>query len=618
MSKTRLTGHGVATKRGRAFGFATWSLATICFVVAISAIVISTKPWGGSMEQGTVAIAASVQSNTLRNTNEEPEFLGDGAFIEWGQDVAEAGIVTDTATVRIHGRKSADIVVTLHVDARLGVIDQPLLDDEFFVAADADVFVPVDLNRARDLHAKQFSYSTGLRASAVTTAVDGKFFISQVLPRKLLVFAEGRSAAEVHDPDSLVKKYPRGITNSAEAARIQSIIDLRNDPEDLNETGAFASGVYDFKPFERKNAASNILATRNVRFCFKTEVLFGDYANGDYWTDPNYDKTAYGIRALVQKNYLGTEIFLDYVDGDTGCTPMLALSTDATYLVRLYTRSKVGNNNVVHVYQSDDPDTYQWGTVSWAFDPDDIAEGGTATMTYPSEDNHSNNILAAASYALRRRPAGLSNHNFYFYALDCPSGGSCHSDGYIYLDMPDANRGRNSKQTITHEMGHLIGWKKDGDQSPSGHSYADIGCITCTSANDDHLIDSREWQRDAAKEGIAHFYGATAWNNKAENDCQWRGFDCAYHHDFLHIVCLGTDEDRGVEGDWLTFWWDVHRTFPLSVADIFDIWGAAAPHDWVDSSVYKRLREAADDFGLDLDYWDDWGRYNGVDEGTWL
>ncbi|MDP8222791.1 MAG: hypothetical protein P9L99_05475 [Candidatus Lernaella stagnicola] len=361
-------------------------------------------------------------------------------------------------------------------------------------------------------------------------------------------------------------------------------------------------------------------ATYNVNFCFELEVDYGStVSQGDYWIN-NSDKVARGIRAKISENG-GDVVYLAYVDEDTGCTPTLSLSSTESYQVRLYSHSRVSYDNTVKVYIHYPEDVYHQQTVDWAFVP---SFNGTAQYTYEIINNvHETNILAAASYAVDQRRAGLSEHNFYFYTQDCPSGGSCMSNGRIFLDAPykdglPEDKGRNSKFTIIHELGHLIGWKRDGDQS-AVCNYGDQGENNCLSIDHPHHMDSREYQTAAAVEGNAHFYAAAIWNDKYDNDCRYKDYDCESPGILANKLggCDGTHDNRGVEWDWLNFWWDMHSKAGLSVSDIFDIWDGANPHDWVASSVYKRLRDAALDEGVYKLVWVYWAGRNGVTEGTW-
>jgi hypothetical protein len=229
------------------------------------------------------------------------------------------------------------------------------------------------------------------------------------------------------------------------------------------------------------------------------------------------------------------------------------------------------------------------------------------------------NILAAASFALREHPAGLSGHNFYFHTHIPPDKkGAFMEDGVVYLDQ----RCKDAKTGTTHELGHLVQYLRNGSQG-SFVNYEDIGeDNNCESTDTGHEIDSREWQTAAATEGNAHFYVAATWNDETESDCEFRGVDCqggnTFQVDWLD-QCPTPLGNRGNELDWLRFWWDLYQdqNLNLSVSTIYSIWDEANPHNWTAPYVYKRLRDAAANNGVSNSSWDTWGAYNGVDHGIW-
>ena len=229
-----------------------------------------------------------------------------------------------------------------------------------------------------------------------------------------------------------------------------------------------------------------------------------------------------------------------------------------------------------------------------------------------------------ASYALRRKPAGLTAEWFKFYRETCSGdglGGACFKNGAIYID-DEESIAQNNKTGITHEMGHAVAFKSNNYQS-ANFSYSDQGATgdtLCYSPPNYHLKHSREWQSAAVNEGIAHFYAASVWNMKndpacSNNDecCYYRTDNCENLYDWLHD-CVGPYTNKGVEFDWLRFWWDVYEDMNQTVADIFKIWDEANPEDWTQSTVYSSLRTSAIQNGLSENTWDIYAFVNGVDE----
>ncbi|NLH48436.1 MAG: hypothetical protein GX444_07515 [Myxococcales bacterium] len=367
---------------------------------------------------------------------------------------------------------------------------------------------------------------------------------------------------------------------------------------------------------------SNAFAlSQSVRFCFRIDINLSDASNteGDYIINNN-PIVAYGINAKVSENGTGIDLFNGWTDADTGCTPYMTMSTLKSYYIRAYSISKSAESNYIKVHVGS-------GTGIYTKPLDlDFTPNGSGTCTYhwehdpnQSDDFNEGNVLAVASFAIRRKPAGLAAKWFEFYDETCsgdPNDGACFKNGNIYID-DGGNIAQNAKTGITHEMGHAVGYFSNGNQGAL-HSYSDTGSnLVCASTDDGHNSHSREYQRAAAVEGIAHFYAAAVYNIQNEGDCTFRTEDCEIMADWLHNQCREPYDNRGVENDWLRFWWDVYNVFDLNVDDIFNIWNYANPNTWTDESVYYRFRNVAMNQGFNMATWDLLGMHNGVYEGTW-
>jgi hypothetical protein len=271
------------------------------------------------------------------------------------------------------------------------------------------------------------------------------------------------------------------------------------------------------------------------------------------------------------------------------------------------------------VYTGSSGSTLHQQTVDWDYDPPLVP--GTAFYVYEIiNQEHETNVLAAASFAVREHPAGISSNNFYFHT-HTPGDVGAYFDGVlgrVYLDQI----AKDAKTGTTHELGHYIGWKRDSNQAAEC-DYGDTGegDPDCDSTSTGHYIDSREWQTAAAYEGLAHFYAAATWNDESESDCEFRGEDCeggttGHQVDWLD-QCDGNLTNKGNELDWLRFWWDLHTDLDASVADIFLIWGDANPHNWDSSQVFARLRQHAPSHGISTGNFEAWGATNGNNHGVW-
>ncbi|NLH47416.1 MAG: hypothetical protein GX444_02320 [Myxococcales bacterium] len=375
----------------------------------------------------------------------------------------------------------------------------------------------------------------------------------------------------------------------------------------------------------------------SVKICFKIDLNLYDAMDeaGDY-INSNIPITGYGIKAKVGENGNGPVLFETWTDSDTGCTPYLTMSSAKSYYIRAYSMSKSVDTNYVKVYTSSTEEYYFTNTLDADFTP---AASGTYTFNYDNfpdilDGFNEGNVLAVASYAIRRKPAGLTAEWFKFYRETCSGdglGNACFKNGAIYID-DENNIAQNNKTGITHEMGHAVGYKSNNYQNAL-HDYTDTGDDDiyegdddssptptpwpCYSTSEGHHENSRELQRGAAVEGIAHFYAASIWNIKNDGDCWFRGLDCQDDEDYMHDICDPPFTNRAVESDWLRFWWDVYEDMDLTVAEIFELWDLANPNNWTNASVFERLRNAADAMNLSLTLWDNLADANGVDQGVW-
>ncbi|MCZ7585030.1 MAG: DUF3152 domain-containing protein [Deltaproteobacteria bacterium] len=256
----------------------------------------------------------------------------------------------------------------------------------------------------------------------------------------------------------------------------------------------------------------------NVVLCLRYEVDYQDADGGDWWNTSD-DKTARGIRALVQRNSDSADVFYGYTNASTGCTPTLTFNVGQTYLVRLYSEATVANSNLIRVLFSDILPWRYFRTVASSFNP-----GSPGTYYFTMDDWDTQNIpqtAAAAGYAVHNRYGGMSGETYILYNQACsPGGPSClNSDtGELYFN----DFGKRHKFIIAHEVGHAVGYKRDEGESPDGSGYGATS-TQCSEwpPNINHDFASKEWQGAAVSEGFAHFYAATVWNDPSESDCSF-------------------------------------------------------------------------------------------------
>jgi hypothetical protein len=372
----------------------------------------------------------------------------------------------------------------------------------------------------------------------------------------------------------------------------------------------------------------------STTLCIRYGTAFGDdYSAGDDWTGYHAVVTARGIHLQVWENG-GPTLFSGYTNADTGCKT-LDMSTSESYTIRVKTQAELdsGNNTLVESADTEFSNVFLYD-VDTNFVPAGTPQTEYFTYPYYGESELGVNVAAAAGYGVHYRNGGIDDEIWHYYTETCPSGsGSCttndsNSDMSVFL----SGFGTERKYIIAHETGHLLGYIADEESSPI-LSYACPNGPDCEEFTDTvHDWTSKEYQTAAAVEGFAHYFAAALWNDR-EDDCEYYyykevDFDprdshgdgeagdlysCESGGAFMEDECGTPYDDRGVEVDWLRFWWDLYTDQNVSHDSIVDIWDGANPRSWNLSIVYSRLRDAADAEGVDLNDWDEEAEYNGVD-----
>jgi hypothetical protein len=269
------------------------------------------------------------------------------------------------------------------------------------------------------------------------------------------------------------------------------------------------------------------------QFCFYYEVDYDDALGGDYWTNDD-DRPARGMWVEIRRNSDGQVVFVGHTDPETGCTGTYKLSSSQEYTIDAYLRARIGtsNSNFVRVRPDEGDETNEyWVRLASHFVPSPN-HPDPYHFTYPDGVDHGNNavyLAAAAGFALHRQRAGVGGENLYMINHQCQGGACCHDNGRIFISPGS----RDNKFTICHEIGHFVGWVRNGFADWQ-HNYILYWDPVCSGPVDAprHDLFSMETNGAGVTEGWADFYAAAVWNDSSEDNCSfWTSRYLDYNRD---------------------------------------------------------------------------------------
>ncbi|MCC6213812.1 MAG: hypothetical protein IT376_03015 [Polyangiaceae bacterium] len=335
-----------------------------------------------------------------------------------------------------------------------------------------------------------------------------------------------------------------------------------------------------------------------VKLCTRWRVQYADTGQGeDVWTSAGWQSVqAPFALASVFTQGGGTLKWLGNLDA-SGCTPALTLPA-GTYELRQSTGSTTLSGRAFNVYQ------VTGGTPALTVVTTSFYWANTTTSTIQMYPAYNNQAVQAAPIVGRLLLVNAFTDlgvNAGTYTLrmnqECPSvpGNGCVSGGVVYVPAAQASW----KNIIAHEIGHQIQGAAMGapyyDYSQDA-TEAYCRCDHVTSANQLHCLQSREQTGAAQIEGWAHFVAARLFNNKSESNCTYvyykeflesgdefpailpppLGRSCWNPIRWMESYCVANN--RGVEWDWLNFYWKVNSTggtATISVSQLYDIYRRA-------------------------------------------
>ena len=111
------------------------------------------------------------------------------------------------------------------------------------------VFNSLDVRPALSLHPKQQMYPTKISGTIEVVSSPKGYFKGQTAPYLYLTL-KGEQAS-VYDAQAFFAAYPRGVTDEAELARVQKLIESNEDRGEFEQGKVIPAGVYEFVPVKK-------------------------------------------------------------------------------------------------------------------------------------------------------------------------------------------------------------------------------------------------------------------------------------------------------------------------------------------------------------------------------
>lgn len=268
------------------------------------------------------------------------------------------------------------------------------------------------------------------------------------------------------------------------------------------------------------------------------------------------------------------------------------------------------------------------------FDPFATMAAISGFAMYRSAMGNENKTIDLRGAGFCYGPGGnVSSAHFRFDGLD---------DGIAYLRMSDGTGiapgpdnepcttadHRRAKFIVTHEMGHAWMLLRTKQAEPDAYLDETDPYETVCSQGASYTPDSLEASAIGAREGMAHFYSTSVWNNTKSANAVFSMFGDPRDVEFysnkkggqLWNLCTAVVKcGRSVNMDWLRFWWDLHTPYAAgkpSLETIATIYETAITNGGIQRySYYHKFREAMQPLltAAQESSWDNAASWNGVD-----
>ncbi len=153
---------------------------------------------------------------SISSCGEEPEKDLRGAAANWG-DSGRGSIDVNghspLTTLLLNGTTDTNIDFHVIVQAKIGAYNMVLYDEIVPIQKNQQIQIPSDVQRAMNLHHKQYEYVTRIYGKAIAMSQDES--INGAVERfeeRYLAFNEAESYFEVMDNNTKSSVYPHGFT----------------------------------------------------------------------------------------------------------------------------------------------------------------------------------------------------------------------------------------------------------------------------------------------------------------------------------------------------------------------------------------------------------------------
>jgi hypothetical protein len=351
-----------------------------------------------------------------------------------------------------------------------------------------------------------------------------------------------------------------------------------------------------------------------------TDVGYGeDYLTGTGVREGSAAWTMYGL--YNSSGLLVSNGYLDII----GCTPSLALPAgtytlyQGIYLQKGSAQFKIQKAVLIPGYSHDG--TLSHYNLYGYFAVTGFTLSGTPSgyvYLHPTPLENWTRLAYEIGFFLNRPDNGIGDGSYFVYhEINCPNTDgpvSCYqrSPESIWMDASTCD----NKFIFAHELGHYFQARSTGLPQVLYGAGELVPTCSCNHVLPEswrpHCLQSREYLRVGLVEGFGYFWAAKVFNSMSGSDCRVvhpKAFredsgavvgppypaDCRSHIRWMENHC--TQADRGVEWDWVNFFWNWHTVSSdkATMADIYDvIWNActAGCQSW-ETILWSGLRNAA-------------------------